>query len=82
MLATAGSSVLVQAVRVARRPMPAYVAAWERTFVFSHPGELLVGAGLLYYFRCSLPQIQDAERQLQCCTAQYRLHVCGAAPRV
>lgn len=53
-LATAGSSVVVQAVRAARRPMPAFVSAWEDVFVFRHPGELLFGVGLLYYFRCSM----------------------------
>ena len=31
--------------------MPAYVAAFEHAFVFSHPGELLFGTGLLYYSR-------------------------------
>jgi hypothetical protein len=50
-LATAGSSVMVQAMRAARRPMPAYVAAFENLFAFRRPGELVFGVGLLYYFR-------------------------------
>lgn len=59
-LATAGSSVVVQAVRAARRPLPAYAAAWENTFVFRHPGELLFGVGLLYYFRCGVTALRIA----------------------
>jgi hypothetical protein len=50
-LATAGSSVVVQAMHAARRPMPAYVGAFGNLFVFKRPGELLFGVGLLYYFR-------------------------------
>lgn len=49
--ASVSSSVLLQAAHAARRPVPAYVAAFEHIFVFRHPGELLVGAGLLYYSR-------------------------------
>ncbi len=50
-LATAGSSVVVQAVRAAHRPLPAAAQLWEQAFVFRHPGELLFGVGLLYFFR-------------------------------
>ena len=48
---TVSSSILLQAARAARRPVPAYVAAFEQAFVFRHPGELLFGTGLLYYSR-------------------------------
>ncbi len=48
---TVSSSILLQAARAARRPVPAHVAAFEQLFVFRHPGELLFGAGLLYYSR-------------------------------
>ena len=58
-LATASGSVLVQAMRAARRPMPVVAAAFEQLFVFRRPGELLFGVGLLYYFRqvvCMMPR--------------------------
>ena len=38
--------------------MPAYVAAFEHAFVFSHPGELLFGTGLLYYSRLFERQVR------------------------
>lgn len=60
-LATAGSSVLAQAVRAARRPMPPHIAAFEQAFVFWHPGELLFGVGLLYYFRLLERQMGTAK---------------------
>ena len=45
--------------------MPAYVAAFEHAFVFSHPGELLFGTGLLYYSRLFERQVTPAPAH--CC---------------
>lgn len=67
-LATAGSSVLAQAVRAARRPMPPHVAAFEQAFVFRHPGELLFGVGLLYYFRCIVVAFGTIKDEITCNT--------------
>ena len=52
------SSIILQAAHAARRPVPAYVAAFEHAFVFRHPGELIFGAGLLYYSRLFERQVR------------------------
>jgi len=62
---TVSSSILLQVARAARRPVPAYVAAFEHAFVFSHPGELLFGTGLLYYSRLFERQVTPAPAH--CC---------------
>jgi len=43
--------------------VPAYIAAFEHAFVFSHPGELLFGTGLLYYSRLFERQATDRPRR-------------------
>ena len=50
-LVTVGASVVAQAAKVSRRRVPALVDALTHLFVFRHPGELLFGSALLYYFR-------------------------------
>lgn len=60
--ASVSASLLLQAARAARRPVPAYVAVFEQLFVFRHPGELIVGAGLLYYSRLFERQVRGSGR--------------------
>ena len=61
-LVSVSSSLLLQAAHAARRPVPAYVAAFEHAFVFRHPGELIFGAGLLYYSRLFERQVRHARQ--------------------
>ena len=75
---TVSSSILLQVARAARRPVPAYIAAFEHAFVFSHPGELLFGTGLLYYSRLFERQV-TCSRGAQPLPADSALHAAASA---
>lgn len=75
-LATAGSSILVQAMRATRRPTPPYVAAFEQAFAYRHPGELLFGVGLMYYFRYG--SLQNGTEKKILCFQLVSLSSCGS----
>lgn len=52
-ITTTGSSILWQAARfdTVETPLSPLMNSFVRNFVFQNTGELLFGAGLLYYFR-------------------------------
>ena len=61
-IATLAGSVAVQAAaRTARRRLPRLLAAFSHAFVFRHPGELLFGSALIYYFRLFERQLGTAK---------------------
>lgn len=50
---TVVSSVFVQASHSWHSHLPAGLSAFAQLFVFKHPGVLIFGTALLYYFRCA-----------------------------
>lgn len=67
-----GASVVAQAAKVSRRRVPA-LQAFAHLFVFRHPGELLFGSALLYYFRLIERQYGSAKY------GSYAVVTCGLA---
>eukprot|EP01024_Parvocaulis_polyphysoides_P068121 TRINITY_DN8259_c0_g1_i6.p1 TRINITY_DN8259_c0_g1~~TRINITY_DN8259_c0_g1_i6.p1 ORF type:complete len:297 (-),score=25.41 TRINITY_DN8259_c0_g1_i6:77-910(-) len=48
---TLSSSMTFQAAKISQESIPRFIRPLIRNFIFVHPGELIFGLGLLYYFR-------------------------------
>lgn len=82
LVATASSSLLLQAAKVSRRRAPLLVDLFTQGFVFRHPGELIFGTALLYYTRLFERQFGSAKYGsfvAVACGLTYALEVAAAS---